>query len=41
MISKAGLTVIDALSIGREATPDDLATETGYSQAVRGGCPDP
>lgn len=33
MISKAGLAVIDALSTGREATPGDLATETGYSQA--------
>jgi DNA-binding MarR family transcriptional regulator len=33
MISKAGLAVIDALSTGREATPVDLATETGYSQA--------
>jgi len=33
MISKAGLAVIDALSTGREATPIDLATETGYSQA--------
>ncbi|QDX39489.1 helix-turn-helix domain-containing protein [Salarchaeum sp. JOR-1] len=32
MISKAGLAVIDALSTGREATPVDLATETGYSQ---------
>ncbi|WP_435118828.1 MarR family transcriptional regulator [Halolamina sp. C58] len=32
MISKAGLAVIDALSTGREATPDDLATVTGYSQ---------
>ena len=33
MISKAGFAVIDALSTGREATPADLATETGYSQA--------
>ncbi|MGB9966373.1 MarR family transcriptional regulator [Halobacterium hubeiense] len=33
MISKAGLAVVDALSTGREATPRDLATETGYSQA--------
>lgn len=32
MISKAGLTVIDALSTGREATPAELATETEYSQ---------
>ena len=32
MISKAGLTVIDALSTGREATPADLASETEYSQ---------
>jgi DNA-binding MarR family transcriptional regulator len=33
MISKAGLAVIDALSTGREATPVDLTTETGYSRA--------
>ncbi|WP_436927627.1 helix-turn-helix domain-containing protein [Halosimplex amylolyticum] len=33
MIAKAGLAVIDALSTGREATPADLATETGYSEA--------
>ena len=32
MITKAGLAVIDALSTGREATPDELATDTGYSQ---------
>lgn len=32
MISKAELTVIDALSTGREATPADLASETEYSQ---------
>jgi len=32
VISKAGIAVIDALSTGREATPVDLATETGYSQ---------
>lgn len=33
MITKAGLAVIDALSTGREATPKELATETGYSRA--------
>ena len=33
MISKAGLAVVDALSTGREATPDELATETEYSRA--------
>jgi len=33
MISKAGLAVLDALSTGREATPAELATETGYSRA--------
>ncbi|MFC7216279.1 MarR family transcriptional regulator [Saliphagus sp. GCM10025334] len=32
MITKAGLAVIDALSTGREATPEVLAMETGYSQ---------
>jgi len=33
MISKAGLAVLDALSTGREATPAELATETGCSRA--------
>lgn len=33
MITKAGLAVIDALSTGREATPEELANETGYSRA--------
>ncbi|OIB57313.1 winged helix DNA-binding protein [Natrialba sp. SSL1] len=33
MITKAGLAVIDVLSTGREATPEVLAMETGYSQA--------
>ena len=33
MFSKAGLAVLDALSTGREATPAELATETGYSRA--------
>ena len=33
MISKAGLAVLDALSTGREATPAELAAETGYSRA--------
>lgn len=32
MISKAGIAVIGAVSTGREATPADLATETGYSE---------
>lgn len=32
MVSRAGLAVTDALSTGREATPSELATETGYSQ---------
>src|SRR6056297_2598523 len=32
MITKAGIAVIDTLSAGREATPVELATETGYSQ---------
>jgi DNA-binding transcriptional ArsR family regulator len=32
MLTKAGLAVIDALSAGREATPDELATETEYSR---------
>ena len=29
MTTQAGLAVIDALSTGREATPEELATETG------------
>jgi len=33
MITTAGLAIIDELSSGREATPDELATDTGYSQA--------
>ncbi|RCU44302.1 MarR family transcriptional regulator [Haloplanus salinus] len=33
MISKAGLAVLDSLSTGQEATPAELATETGYSRA--------
>jgi len=33
MITKAGLAVIDTLSAGREATSEELAIETGYSQA--------
>lgn len=33
MLTTAGIAVLDALSSGREATPDGLATETGYSQA--------
>ncbi|MFC4247744.1 MarR family transcriptional regulator [Natribaculum luteum] len=32
MITKAGLAVLDALSTGREATPEELAAETGYSR---------
>ena len=32
MISKAGLAVLDALSTGREATPEELAAESGYSR---------
>ena len=33
MVSKAGLAVLDALSTGQEATPAELAAETGYSRA--------
>ena len=33
MLTKAGLAVLDVLSIGRKATPDELAAETEYSQA--------
>lgn len=33
MITKAGLAIIDVLGTGRDATPAELATETGYSQA--------
>ena len=33
MITKAGLAVIDTLSTGRKSTPEELAIETGYSQA--------
>jgi DNA-binding MarR family transcriptional regulator len=33
MITKAGIAVLDTLSTGREATPDELAAATGYSQA--------
>ncbi|WP_058992382.1 MarR family transcriptional regulator [Haloarcula sp. CBA1127] len=32
MLTKAGLALLDALSAGRAATPDELATETEYSQ---------
>jgi len=32
MLTKASLALLDALSAGREATPDELATEAGYSQ---------
>lgn len=32
MLTKASLAVLDALSAGREATPDELATETAHSQ---------
>ena len=32
MVTKAGLAVIDVLSTGREATPEGLASETGYSR---------
>ncbi|WP_434531497.1 MarR family transcriptional regulator (plasmid) [Haloarcula sp. NS06] len=32
MLTKAGIALLDALSAGRAATPDELATETGYSQ---------
>jgi len=32
MLTKAGLALLDALSAGRESTPDELATETEYSQ---------
>ena len=32
MLTKASLALIDALSAGRETTPDELATETEYSQ---------
>jgi DNA-binding MarR family transcriptional regulator len=32
MITKAGLAVLDALSTGREATPEDLAAESEYSR---------
>jgi len=33
MLTKAGLAVLDVLSTGRKATPDELAAETEYSQA--------
>ena len=33
MISRAGLSIIDTLSTGQQATPAELATETEYSQA--------
>ncbi|MFW5900289.1 MAG: MarR family transcriptional regulator [Halodesulfurarchaeum sp.] len=33
MLTKASLDLIDALSAGREATPKELAAETGYTQA--------
>jgi DNA-binding MarR family transcriptional regulator len=33
MITKAGLAVLDALSTGREATPEELTAETEYSRA--------
>lgn len=33
MLTSAELAVIDALSSGQDATPAELATETGYSQA--------
>ncbi|WP_267643891.1 MarR family transcriptional regulator [Haloarchaeobius amylolyticus] len=32
MLTKAGLALLDELSAGRESTPDELATETEYSQ---------
>jgi DNA-binding MarR family transcriptional regulator len=32
MLTKASLAVVDALSTGREVTPDELATEAGYSR---------
>jgi DNA-binding MarR family transcriptional regulator len=32
MLTKASLALLDALSAGREATPDELATETEYSR---------
>jgi biotin operon repressor len=32
MLTKAGLASLDVLSSGREATPEELATETGYSR---------
>jgi DNA-binding MarR family transcriptional regulator len=32
MLTKASLALLDALSAGREAAPDELATETEYSQ---------
>nr|WP_233563440.1 hypothetical protein [Haloarcula sp. Atlit-7R] len=32
MLTKAGLALLDALSAGRESTPNELATETEYSQ---------
>lgn len=32
MLTKAGLAVLDALSSGREATPEDLVAETGKSR---------
>jgi DNA-binding transcriptional ArsR family regulator len=32
MLTKASLALLDALSAGRKATPDELATETEYSQ---------
>ncbi|WP_049930958.1 winged helix-turn-helix domain-containing protein [Halosimplex carlsbadense] len=32
MFTKAGLAVLDVLSTGREATPQELAGETGYSR---------
>jgi DNA-binding MarR family transcriptional regulator len=32
MVTKASLALLDALSPGHEATPDELATETEYSQ---------
>ena len=33
MLPKASLALLDALSAGREATPNELAAETEYSQA--------
>jgi len=32
MLSRGALTIVDALTTGREATPEELATDTGYTR---------